>query len=87
MNDDFKVFENAMIPKPTPEQRQSLYIQKSREPIPIKKRSTNPKKGRSDKLRATSWIWFGQGFGHVEGAEEKNALKLIEHIKLVFDLP
>ena len=76
-----------IVETPTPEQRQSLYIQKSREPIPIKKRSTNPKKGRSDKLRATSWIWFGQGFGHVEGAEEKNALKLIEHIKFIFDLP
>ena len=87
MSDDFKVFENAMIPKPTPEQRQSLYIKKSREPIPIKKRSTNPKKGRSDKLRATSWIWFNSGFGHSPGLERKNALKLIEHIKFIFDLP
>ena len=76
MSDDFKVFENAMIPKPTPEQRQSLYIKKSREPIPIKKRSTNPRKGRSDKLRATSWIWFGQGFGHVEGAERKKCAQI-----------
>lgn len=69
-----------------PEVRQSIYIQESRKPIKAKKRSTNPKKGRSDKLRATSWIWFGSGYGHNPGLDEKNAQKLIEHIKLVFDL-
>ena len=56
-------------------------------PVPSKKRSAqDPKKGRSDKLRATSWVWFGSGFGHNEGLEEKNARKLIDHLIFVYDL-
>lgn len=78
--------KELLEPEPTPEQRQSLYIHESREPVKVAIRSKNPKKGRSDKLRATSWIWFGSGYGHNPGLDKKNALKLIEHIKFVFDL-
>ena len=78
MNDDFKVFENAMIPKPTPEQRQSLYIKKSRE-------STKSRKGYKTRDNKRNSTWLRQSHQFIFGADIRDDELIASKLRLYLE--
>jgi len=76
----FEEYEKKMNPPPppTPAVRREYYIQE--------KKNENLMKGRSDKMRATHWVWFGSGYSHLKGTDKQAALKLVKHLNTVFEL-
>ena len=64
----FDEYKKRMSPTPAP-------------PIDIEVRvvkTDNVITQQSDKLRATKILWTGSGYGHIKGADRKNALKMIK---------
>ena len=70
---------DKMFPKKpvaAPAIRREYYISESKQP--------SIQKGRSDKMRATSWVWFSKGYGHAKGNDQRAVLNLIRHLLKVF---